>query len=64
MDRLTIWNGKKYILRQGRTSDGGSYWRKTAERLAAYEDTGLEPDQIKLLIKEFSRLVEKEGRMS
>ena len=52
MDRLTIWNGKKYILRQGRTNDGGSYWRKTAERLAAYENTGLEPEQI-MKIKEY-----------
>lgn len=39
MSRLTKWNGKKWILPQGR-------WREVAERLAAYENTGLEPEQI------------------
>lgn len=46
MSRLTKWNGKKYVLPQGRTSDGQSYWQLIAERLAAYENTGLEPWQI------------------
>ena len=53
MDRLTKWNGVKYILPQGRTEDGESNWRRIADRLAAYEDTGLEPDEIMLLIKWF-----------
>lgn len=39
MKRLTKWNGKKYVLPQG-------MWREIAERLAAYENTGLEPEQI------------------
>ncbi len=45
MDRMTKWNGKKYILPQGY-----GVWRKIAERLAAYENTGLEPDEIMELI--------------
>lgn len=44
--RLTKWNGSKWTLPQGRTSDGESYWRLIAERLAAYENTGLTPDEI------------------
>lgn len=39
MNRLTYWNGKKWILPQGS-------WREIADRLAAYENTGLEPDEI------------------
>lgn len=42
MNRLTRWNGKKWILPQGA-------WREIAERLAAYENTGLEPEQIEAL---------------
>lgn len=41
--RLTKWNGKKWVLPQGRTSEGESYFRIIAERLAAYENTGYEP---------------------
>ena len=37
--RLTHWNGKKWILPQGA-------WREIADRLAAYENTGLEPEEI------------------
>ena len=44
MDRLTHWNGKKYILPQGK-----GVWREIAERLAAYENTGLEPEEIEAL---------------
>lgn len=51
MNRLTRWNGKKWVLPQGKTSDGESYFRIIAERLAAYENTGLEPEEI-MLIKE------------
>ena len=42
MNRLTRWNGKKWVLPQG-------MWREIADRLAAYEDTGLEPEQIAAL---------------
>ena len=42
MDRLTTWNGEKYILPQGRTSEGESYWRIIADKLAQYENN--EPD--------------------
>lgn len=45
-DRLTKWNGSKWILPQGKTSDGESYWRIIADRLAAYENTGLSPEEI------------------
>lgn len=42
MGRLTYWNGKKYCLPQG-------MWREIADRLAAYENTGLEPEEIATL---------------
>ena len=42
MNRLTKWNGKKWVLPQGQ-------WREIAERLAAYENTGLEPEQVAAL---------------
>lgn len=47
--RLTKWNGEKYTLPQGRNENGESYWRIIAERLAAYENTGLEPEEIEKL---------------
>lgn len=50
MERLTKWNGKKWVLPQGRMSDGQSYWRIIAERLAAYENTGLEPEEIEKMV--------------
>lgn len=43
--RLTHWNGKKYVLPQG----GGSF-RKIADRLAAYENTLLEPEEVEDLM--------------
>ena len=56
MERLTKWNGNRYVLPQGRTSDGESYWRIVAEKLAAYENTGLTPEEINDLInKEVKR---------
>ena len=55
MDRLTRRNGSKYLLPQGRTSDGESYWRLIAERLAAYENTGLTPEEIETLKKEVQK---------
>ena len=51
MSRLTKWNGKKWVLPQGRTSEGESYFRLIAERLAAYENTGYEPWQIPAMPK-------------
>lgn len=44
MDRLTRWNGKKWVLPQGYGT-----FRMIAERLAAYENTGLEPEEIERL---------------
>lgn len=38
MERLTKWNGKDWILPQGRTADGRSYWRLIADKLAYYEN--------------------------
>ena len=40
-NRLTKWNGTKFVLPQGH-----GVWRQIAERLAAYEETGLEPEEI------------------
>ena len=42
MERLTQWNGQKWILPQGRTSDGESYWRIIADKLAYYENAEAE----------------------
>ena len=50
MSRLTKWNGKKWVLPQGRTSDGESYWRIIAEKLAEYENVG-EPDALVAVIR-------------
>lgn len=44
-NRLTRWNGKKWILPQGQ-------WREIAERLAAYENTGCTPDEIAEMLYE------------
>ena len=49
--RLTKWNGKKWVLPQGRTADGESYFRIIAERLAAYENTGMTPEEIETMKK-------------
>lgn len=46
MDRLTKWNGQKYVLPQGKGN-----FRLIADRLAAYENTGLEPEEINKLIR-------------
>lgn len=46
MERMTRWNGKKYVLPQGY-----GVWRKIAERLAAYENTNLEPEEIEAMKK-------------
>ena len=54
--RLTRWNGKKWVLPQGRTAYGRSYWRIIAEKLAKYEDIG-SPEEIRKKLKE--KIVEK-----
>lgn len=46
MDRMTKWNGNKYILPQGKGE-----FRRIADRLAAYEDTGYEPEEIKRFLR-------------
>lgn len=45
MERLTKWNGKKWVLPQGRKSNGRSYWREITEKLMLYENIG-EPSEI------------------
>lgn len=40
-DRLTRWNGKKWVLPQGYGS-----FHMIADRLAAYENTDLTPEEI------------------
>lgn len=45
MERLTVWNGTKWVLPQGRTHDGKSYWRLIAEKLSQYENLG-EPEDL------------------
>lgn len=51
-DRVTWWNpsSKKHILPQGRGA-----WRRIADRLGAYEDTGLTPEEIEEMKKELNR---------
>ena len=50
MDRLTTWNGKKWVLPQGYGT-----FRKIAERLAAYENIGLEPEEISQTLEAYKR---------
>ena len=45
MERLTYFDGGKWRLKIGDTEYSG----EAVDRLAAYEDTGLEPDEIKVL---------------
>ena len=47
MDRLTTWNGSKYILPQGRTAEGESYWRIIADKLAQYENNDPEAKEMR-----------------
>lgn len=51
MDRLTHWNGKKWVLPS--TANGPGVWREITERLAAYENTGLEPEEIEAMKVEY-----------
>ena len=45
MERLTYFDGGKWRIKIGDTEYSG----EAVDRLAAYEDTGLEPDEIKVL---------------
>ena len=56
MDRLTRWNGKKYVLPQGH-----GVWRQIAERLAAYENSGVEPEKLGSTI--YQELPHVKGKM-
>lgn len=53
MKRLTKWNGKKYVLVNGM---GYGQTRIICDRLAAYENTMLEPYEIELMIEIFKTL--------
>lgn len=46
MNRLTKKSGEKYVLPQGKGA-----WREIAERLAAYENTGLSPEEINKILR-------------
>ena len=59
MERLTKWNGKKDVLIHGH---GYGQTRIYTDRLAAYENTMLEPEQIDAIVKEFKRLIEEKER--
>lgn len=54
MKRLTYFDGGKWRLKIGNTEYSG----KTVDRLAAYEDTGLEPEEIGALKSREKGLVE------
>lgn len=49
--RLTRWNGNRHLLPQGVGA-----WRAIADRLGAYEDSGLEPEEVQALTEQFSDL--------
>ena len=50
MERLTYFDGGKWRLKIGDTEYSG----EAVDRLAAYEDTGLEPQEIKSLQAEWA----------
>jgi hypothetical protein len=54
-DRLTRWNGNKWVL----PSMERGVLREISERLAAYESTGLEPEEIVYIKAEIIRLNEE-----
>lgn len=56
MKRLTHWNGKKYVVTNG---FGYGQTRIVTDKLAAYENTGLEPYEIELMIEIFKTIGEK-----
>ena len=54
MKRLTYWNGKKWCLPQGA-------WREIADRLAAYENTGYDPEELIALLPDVEAPVTSRG---
>lgn len=59
MERYTYFDGGKWRLRIGDTEYSG----KAVDRLAAYEDTGLEPEEIELLAKQRDLYVDACGEL-
>ena len=62
MNRLTSEDGQLYACGYGRCNDeinctcGDCHYTEEAfKKLAAYEDTGLEPEEIKDIIKAYNR---------
>ena len=51
MERLTYFDGGKWRLKIGDTEYSG----KAVDRLAAYEETGLEPEQIRTVLDDAAR---------
>ena len=58
MERYTYFDGGKWRLKIGDTEYSG----EVVDRLAAYEETGLEPERIELLIPAEDVLEVREGR--
>jgi len=57
MQRLTEWTGEEWIAVQERVN-GKIIGNKTClKKLAAYENTGLEPEEIKLLKRSYEKKV-------
>lgn len=63
MNRLTTENGQLYACGNALCSDGNiecancRYANEAFLKLAAYEDTGLEPEEIKDIIKAYNRKI-------
>lgn len=53
MERLTHWNGKKYVLTHGQ---GFGQTRVFTDKLAEYENTQLEPEEVEELKQAYARL--------
>ena len=51
MERLTYFDGGKWRLKIGDTEYSG----EAVDRLAAYEETGLEPEQIRIVLDDAAR---------
>lgn len=51
MERLTYFDGGKWRLKIGDTEYSG----EAVDRLAAYEETGLEPEQIRTVLDDAAR---------
>jgi len=60
MERLTHWNGKKYVITGGM---GYGKTRLITDKLAAYENTMLEPEQIEEMRKTLKYLISSENEV-